>query len=167
MQLTATDRAILRVVQRDAGITLAALAARVGLSPSSAQRSLQKLREAGVILRDVAVVDPKRIGAKITLLVELEVERDRPDLLASLHDWVATSDEIQQAWSVTGSGDYLLVVIVDSIEEFDAFSEDMMVRNQNIRKFTTSVTLRTLKRTLEIPVSRSSSGCRPPVRFPS
>ena len=152
MQLTETDRAILRVMQRDAGITLTDLADRVGLSPSSAQRKLQRLREGHVILRDVSILDPKKIGSGVTLLVELEVERDRPEMLVSLHEWISKTTEIQQAWCLTGVSDYTLVVVVRDIDEFDFISEKMMRENQNIRKFKTSVVLRFLKRTLEIPL---------------
>ena len=71
MELTEVDRAILRVVQQDAGLTIIKLAERVGVSSSVAQRRLQRLRDEKVILRDVSVVDPRLVGAAVTLLVEL------------------------------------------------------------------------------------------------
>lgn len=152
MLLTEADRAILRAVQQDAGVTITELAAQVNLSPSAAQRRLQRLREAKVILRDVALVDPKRVGGGVSLLVELELERERPELLPSLHQWIGKMTEVQQAWRLTGRGDYTLVIVTDSIERFDEFTTRMMAENANIRKFTTSVVLTHIKTGLMIPV---------------
>lgn len=152
MELTKNDAKILAFLQNDAGITMAELAERVGLSTSSVQRRVQRLREAKVIIRDVSIIDPKKISPSITLLVELELEleKDRPELLSSLHLWIARTAEVQQAWCLTGRGDYTLVMVVGTIEHFDGLAERMMVENPNVRKFTTSVALRTLKRTLEL-----------------
>lgn len=150
MALGKADRSILIEMQRDATLTLAELARRVGLSPSSTQRRLQRLRDDKVILRDISVIDAKKTGPSVAMLVELELERDRPELLLPLQRWIAETAEIQQAWCVTGRGDYTLVVVAASIEHFDAFADRMMERNPNIRKFTTSVVLKTLKQTLSV-----------------
>jgi Lrp/AsnC family leucine-responsive transcriptional regulator len=152
VELTEADAAILRIVQQDARTTIENIAHRVGLSVSSTQRRLQRLREEKVITGEVAVVDPKRIGSHVAMLVELELERDRPELLPALHQWLAKAPEVQQAWSITGRGDYTLVVLSSSIEAFDALMERMLGDNRNIRKFTTSVVLKTLKRSLAVPI---------------
>lgn len=152
MELSKTDRDVLRLVQRNADITIAELAEQVGVSPSAAQRKLQRLKETRVIQRTVALVDAKRVGGTVTLLVELELERDRPELLPGLHDWISRTPEVQQAWCLTGRGDYTLVVVAGSVEHFDELASEMMTSNPNIRKFTTSVVLKHIKRSLEIPV---------------
>jgi len=139
-------------MQCDSQQKIGELADRVSLSTSSTQRRLQRLRQSGVISGDVSIVDPKKVGRNVTLLVELELERDRPELLSPLHKWIGSTPEVQQAWCLTGRGDYTLVVTTGSIEDFDALSEQMMQRNANIRKFTTSVVLKTLKRSLALPI---------------
>lgn len=70
----------------------------------------------------------------------------------TLHRWIASTPEVQQAWCLTGRGDYTLVVVTASIEHFDTLADEMMGVNANIRKFTTSVVLKNLKRSLAIPV---------------
>jgi Lrp/AsnC family leucine-responsive transcriptional regulator len=89
----------------------------------------------------------------LTLLVELELDHDRPEHLPGLHSWIARTGEVQSAWQVTGRGDYVLVVVAASIESFDEFMTEMMAANRNVRKFTTSVALKTLKRSLVVPIS--------------
>ncbi len=152
MSLSKADREILRLMQQDATITLSALAERAGLSPSAAQRRLQKLREDKVILRDVSIVDPKKVGAAVAMLVEVELERDRPELLPPFLRWVSETPEVQEAWGTSGRGDYTLVILAQSVDHFDRLADGMMERNPNIRKFTTSVVLKTLKRGLVVPV---------------
>jgi Lrp/AsnC family transcriptional regulator, leucine-responsive regulatory protein len=150
--LTPADRMLLNLLQRDATMTIDALARAANLSPSSAQRRVQRLRDEKVIIGTTAIVDPHSVGRTITLLVELELERDRPELLPALQSWIAKTDAVQQAWYVTGHGDLLLVVTAKSIEDFDALMERLMTENRNVRKFTTSVALKTLKRGLAVPV---------------
>jgi Lrp/AsnC family transcriptional regulator, leucine-responsive regulatory protein len=152
-KITATDREILRIVQEDARATVEEIAAKTGLSTSSAQRRLQRLREEKVILGEVSIIDPKKLGLGVTLLVELELERDRPELMVNLHHWITKTPEVQEAWCITGRGDYTLVVVCGSIEEFDGLAERLMNENPNIRKFTTNVVLKTLKRGLALPLT--------------
>jgi Lrp/AsnC family leucine-responsive transcriptional regulator len=73
--------------------------------------------------------------------------------LPAFHQWIAKVPEVQQAWYVTGRGDYTLVVVCSSIEAFDALMERLVSDNRNIRKFTTSVVLKTVKRSLAVPVA--------------
>jgi Lrp/AsnC family transcriptional regulator, leucine-responsive regulatory protein len=152
ISLTSHDRKILAQLQKDAAITIEKLARLVGLSASATQRRLQTLRDAKVITGECAVVDPKAVGMNLTLIVELEVEHDRPERLAGLHKWLATQPEIQNAWHITGRGDYVISLMVSSIEDFDAFMAKLTASNPNVRKYTSSVALKTLRRSLSVPV---------------
>jgi Lrp/AsnC family leucine-responsive transcriptional regulator len=155
-QLTAPDLTLIRLLQTDATLTIEALARAANLSASAAHRRVQRLRDQKVILGDVAIVDPRKVGRALTLLVELELERDRPELLPALKTWIAETPAVQQAWYVTGRGDLVLVITATSIEDFDALMEQLMEQNRNVRKFTTSVALKTLKRGLVVPVGRTA-----------
>jgi Lrp/AsnC family leucine-responsive transcriptional regulator len=140
-------------LQRDARVTIETLAQEAGLSASTAQRRLQRLREVGVITGEVVLVEHKAAGMPLTLLVELELDHDRPEHLPGLHSWIARTGEVQSAWQVTGRGDYVLIVLAASIESFDVFMTELMSANRNVRKFTTSVALKTLKRSLVVPIA--------------
>jgi Lrp/AsnC family leucine-responsive transcriptional regulator len=152
--LSSVDLSILSAVQENAARTTESLAADAMTSVSTAQRRLQRLRETGVIEREVAVLNPKALGVPLTLIVELEVERDRPELLPALHSWLSGAAEVQSGWQVTGRGDYLLVVLAASVESFDEFMAELMAANRNVRKFSTSLALKTLKRTMSVPLFR-------------
>jgi Lrp/AsnC family transcriptional regulator, leucine-responsive regulatory protein len=146
------DLAILRLLQRNARLTAEQLGQELGISTSNAQRRLQHMRDSGVIAADVIIIEPKSVGVRLLMVVELELERDRPELLPALHAWIAKTEQLQQAWHITGRGDYMIIVLTKSIEEFDALMERLLDENRNIRKFTTSVALKTLKRGLTVPL---------------
>lgn len=110
------------------------------------QHRLQRLRAEKVIRAEVAIVDPKAVGQGMAMLVELGLERDQPESLPALHAWIARTDQIQEAWYVSGRGDATLVVTATDIEAFDTVMVGLMEANRTVRKFTTSGVLRALKR---------------------
>lgn len=149
------DRKLLTALQEDASLTSERLAERVGLSASAAHRRVRRLETTGIIERRIAVVDPAKVGRGASFIVGIEVERERPDLVHKLRDWIRASPEVQQAHYVTGSADYVLLVTARDIIEFDALMSEMMAANPNVRRFTTNVVMSTIKRGLLVPVEGS------------
>ncbi|MBW3568416.1 MAG: Lrp/AsnC family transcriptional regulator [Proteobacteria bacterium] len=152
MELDRFDRRLLNLVQQDAAQTTEHLAAQVGLSASAVQRRLRRLREEGVIIRDVAIVDAKKIAATTFFVASLQVERERPELLAQFRTWIAAQEQVQQAFYVTGDADFVLVVTATDTESYDAFMSRLVQENPNVKRFNTNVVLGTVKRELAIPV---------------
>lgn len=152
MKLDRFDRQLLNLVQEDAGQTSEQLAQQVALSPSAVQRRLRKLKDAGVIVRHTAILEPRKVGRPTFFIVSLEIERDRPELLAQLRAWLAAQEHVQQAFYVTGEADFILVVTAPDTETYDALMAHLAVENPNVRKFTTNVALGVVKRGLTIPV---------------
>jgi Lrp/AsnC family transcriptional regulator, leucine-responsive regulatory protein len=147
------DRSLLQLLQRDARQTIEALASKTNLSTSAVQRRLQRLRDDKIIVAEVVVVASRAFGQMLTFIVELELERDRPELMPTLLKWMNGEEAIQQSWYVTGRGDYMLVVLTPDVEAFDVLMDKLMDQNRNVRKFTTSLALRTVKQSLRIPIS--------------
>lgn len=158
MELDRFDRQLLNLVQEDAGQTAERLAEQIGLSPSAIQRRLKRLREEGVIAREIAVVDSKSVGSPTSFVVSLQVERERPELLAQLRQWLAAQPHIQQVFYVTGEADFILVVTAADTETYDALMSQMMTANPNVKRFTTNVALSVVKRGLTIPVPLDGPG---------
>lgn len=152
MKLDRFDRQLLNLVQEDAGQTAERLAERVALSPSAIQRRLRRMRDRGVIVRDVAIVDPAFAGRPTSFIVSLHVERERPELLAQLRRWIAEQAHVQQAFYVTGETDFVLVVTAPDTEAFDALMGRLVAENPNVIRFTTNVALSLVKRGLALPV---------------
>lgn len=148
--LDIADRSLLRLLQHDARQTMETLSAQTGLSTSAVQRRIQRLRDDKIIQAEVAIVAQRALGQILTFIVELELERDRPELMPMLLKWINGHEAIQQCWYVTGRGDYMMVVPAPNVETFDALMEKLMDQNRNVRKFTTSLALRTVKQSLRV-----------------
>lgn len=151
-ELDKFDRRILATVQRDARCSAEMIGADIGLSASAVQRRMARLREDGVIMAEVALIDPRAVDRRLTVITDLEVERERPELLASLRQWIAAEPAIQQAWYVTGDDDYVLVVTARDVDDYDALMRRLVAANANVKRFRTRVALDTLKRGLAVPV---------------
>lgn len=147
------DRKLLTLVQRDAGQTADALAEQVGLSASAVLRRLKRLRETGVILGEIAVVDPLKTGKPNFFLAALEIERERPELIARLRQWMAAEEQIQQVYYVTGTADFMLVIVAPDVGAYDVLMSRLMADNPNVRRFTTNVVLGVGKRGLFVPIA--------------
>jgi DNA-binding Lrp family transcriptional regulator len=159
-KLDTFDRRILAIVQRDARRSAEMIGADIGLSASAVQRRMARMREDGVIVAEVALIDPSSVDRRLTVIADLEVERERPELLASLRQWIAAEPAIQQAWYVTGDSDYVLVVTVHDVGDYDALMQRLVAANANVKRFGTRVVLGTLKRSLALPVDATHRGRR-------
>jgi Lrp/AsnC family leucine-responsive transcriptional regulator len=152
MDLDPFDRQLLNLVQEDAAQTAERLAEQVALSPSAIQRRLRRLRELGVIERETAVVDPRKVGRPTFFIASVQIERERPELLTQLRAWLAAHEQVQQAFYVTGEADFVLIVTATDTESYDALMARLIAENPNVRRFTTSVALGVVKRGLTVPV---------------
>jgi DNA-binding Lrp family transcriptional regulator len=158
MELDRFDRQLLNLIQADVGQTAEQLAEQVGLSPSAIQRRLRRMREQGLIVRDIALVDPARIGPTTLFIVSVQVERERPELLARFREWLAAQETVQQAFYVTGESDFILVVTAPDTEAYDAMMTRLVSENPNVKRFTTNVVLSPIKRGQMIPIPLSAEG---------
>jgi DNA-binding Lrp family transcriptional regulator len=150
--LDAFDREILRRVQLDARATGEDIGATIGLSAAAVQRRLKRLRDLGVIVADVAVVDPLAVGQAMTFIVGVELERERADMLDAFRRAARADPNVQQCYYVTGAADFMLVVIARDMDDFEAFTRRLLFDNPNIRRFTTNVVMARDKVGLGIPV---------------
>jgi Lrp/AsnC family transcriptional regulator len=119
--LDATDRKILRLLQQDAALPLAEIAAAVGLTTSPCWKRIKRLEEAGVIRGRVAIVDPAKVGLPLTAFVEIETGDHSPEWLSRFADAIARMPEVLDCWRMAGDVDYLLRVVVPDMAAYDAF----------------------------------------------
>lgn len=149
------DLALLHLLQQDNSLPLRTLAEQVHLSSASVQRRIQRLQSAGVIQANVAVVDPEKVGQVITLMVEVHAERTQSADL-ELMKQTFSGPEIQQCYYVTGDADFMLVLTVASMSEFQALTQRLFHDNPNVKWFRTIVVLERVKSTLQVPIEQAS-----------
>lgn len=147
------DLAILDILQTDNTTPQRAIAQAVNLSAPAVQRRIQRLKDSGVIRANVAVLDPVRVGKPLTIVLEVHLENERPDRTAPLRARIAAEAAVQQCYAVTGEADYLLVVNVASMEDYEALTQRLFEGDDNIKRFRTSVALASLKTGLRVPLN--------------
>lgn len=151
-ELDRFDRQLLALVQQDAAQTAEQLAAQVSLSPSAIQRRLKRLREQGVIVRQMAVLDAAQLGRPTTFIAGLQVDSERPEPMDRLRAWLASEPAVQQAFYVTGEADFVLIVTAADAAAYEALMSRLLADNANVRRYTTQVAMGVLKRGLALPV---------------
>ncbi len=150
MDIDGLDRKILVHLQRNNRMANVELADRVGLSPPACLKRVKRLREFGVITADVSLLNPKLAGSQMCMIVSIEMERDRGDIYQQFRRSINAAKEVTQCYQVTGEYDFVLIVTVAGIEEFEAFVERVLHADLNIRKFRTAISIRQVKFTTEI-----------------
>lgn len=142
----------MRALQQNARLSAEDLGEIAGISRSSAQRRLQNLRQAGVIDKEIAVVNRKHTDTAMTFIVEVELERERIDLLDDFRRSMHKLEEVQQCYYVTGSTDFVLIVLTQDMTSYEAFSRRIFTENPNIRRFHTNVVVDQVKIGLSVPL---------------
>ena len=139
-------------IQKDASRTTDELAKLVGSSPSSVQRRLARFKRDGIVTADISIVDVAVLGQSLSFVVGLVIDRKRSDLYAAFRDWVSSTDEVQQAYNVTGEIDFILVVTAPTMDAYDALMDRLIKENPNVKRYVTSAILQTYKRSLFTPI---------------
>ena len=150
--LDAIDRKILALLQQDNQITNQDLAAKVGISPPPCHRRVKRLREEGIIERDVSLVDPVKVGRSMIVFASITLERQREDLLENFERKMTRCPEVMQCYFVSGDADYLVVVSVADMDHYNEFARRVFANEPNIRMFRSSFCLSRVKYDTKIPV---------------
>lgn len=152
-KLDAFDVKLLKIVQYDNRLTAEALSERVGLSPSACQRRLRRLREEGVIEADISVISPETVGRQLTMIVEVTLERERPDIMDEFKRSMIATPEVMQCYYVTGDIDFILILTARDMRHYEQFTKQFFFDNPNIRRFHTLVVMDRVKTGLYVPIA--------------
>jgi Lrp/AsnC family leucine-responsive transcriptional regulator len=139
------DRKILNILQKDNQITNLALSEKIGISAPPCFRRVKRLREKGFIVKDVALVDPFKVGRPLIVFVNVTLEKQREDLLAHFERKMSEQLEIMQCYFVSGDTDYLLIVHVADMNHYNDFARRVFANEANIKKFRSSFCLNRTK----------------------
>ena len=146
------DLKLLDLIQVNSRLTADQLSEHVCLSSSACQRRLKRLRKDGVIESEVAIISPAKVGRRLTMIVEVTLERERPDIIDKFKKLMINTPEVQQCYYVTGSVDLIVILTVQDIEDYDHFSKRFFFEDSNIRRFNTLVVTDRIKTGFYVPV---------------
>ncbi|MBP2230108.1 Lrp/AsnC family leucine-responsive transcriptional regulator [Azospirillum agricola] len=146
------DRRILALLQSNSRISNIELAEAVAVSPPTCLRRVRRLRDAGIITGEVALLDPARIGNHTQLIVNVELKGDDRALMDDFEKAVRAEDCVQQCYVVTGSTDYVLVLCVGSMGHFEAFARRVLYASPLVRRFVTLTVISRVKYDTRVPL---------------
>ncbi|MGB3279840.1 MAG: Lrp/AsnC family transcriptional regulator [Pseudorhodobacter sp.] len=144
------DLEILKLMQSNARLTAEALGYEVALSPPAIQKRLKRLRETGVIEGEIAVLSPAKLGREMTVIVGVMLERESRRHLDDFKRSMRDAPQVQQCYYATGEADFILIVVVHDIKEYEEFTQRYFFDESNVSKFTSSIVMDRVKVSLDI-----------------
>jgi Lrp/AsnC family transcriptional regulator len=145
------DIKILNILQHDCTRSVADIGKDVGLSTTPCWRRIQKLEEAGVVQRRVAVLDPARVNAGVTVFIQIKTDQHNLAWLERFRGAVQDLPEVVEAYRMSGDVDYMLRVVVPDIAAYDVFYKRLISRLE-IAKVSSSFAMEQMKYTTALPL---------------
>ena len=152
-KIDAFDLKILQIIQENNKITSEVLAKEVGLSSSACQRRINSMRKAGIIQKDVSIIDRNFIGRKITIVVQVLSDKEGIEYDDEFKKTMLKAPEVMQCYYVTGDYDYVLIATFKDMEEYEIFTKKYFLNNSNIKRFSSMVVMNRVKENLSIPLN--------------
>jgi DNA-binding Lrp family transcriptional regulator len=151
------DLQLLEALQRDASESNQSLAARFGLSTATCLRRVRRLREAGWIAREVALLDPQRAGALLTAVIEISLDRQDAAALEAFETRVVADDSVQQCYRVSPGPDFVLIATVRDMPGYQALAQRLFTTDANVRNVKAFFSVKRAKFDTRVPLLSSSA----------
>jgi Lrp/AsnC family transcriptional regulator, leucine-responsive regulatory protein len=146
VQLDDFDHKILTELERNGVLTAAALAERIGLSPSACHRRVKAMEAVGVIEGYAAILSEKALGRSATVFVAVTLENQRSETMASFERAVAKCREVQDCHLMTGESDYLLRITISEDDSYERVHRETLSKLPGVRRLVSNFTIRTVFR---------------------
>ena len=152
MQLDSTGWKILGLLQGDARMSNVELAKAVGLSPSPCLNRVRALEEAGYISRYVTLLDALRVGLKVSVFIQVTLERQIESALERFENAIRTRPEVMECYLMTGDADYLIRVVVADIQVLEEFILKFLTKLPGVGNIKSSFALKQVKYQTALPL---------------
>ncbi|RYY35059.1 MAG: Lrp/AsnC family transcriptional regulator [Sphingobacteriaceae bacterium] len=155
-QLDVLDYKIMDVLQRDNMTSQRDIGHAIGLSAPAVQRRIMRLREIGAIRGDVAILNPEFLGSPITIVVQVEMETDKVELINETKKKFKNTPQVQQCYYVTGETDFTLIILVFTMKEYETLTHQLFFNNPGIKRFKSCICMDIVKSGLSLPIPAES-----------
>lgn len=146
------DRKILRVLQESADYSMAELGDKVGLSHTPCWRRVKRLEAEGIIRGRVTLLNPQKLNLAVTVHCHVTLQKHDEDSLNSFESEVQNVQEIVECYLTSGDKDYVLRVVVDSVEHYEQLLKRTLIHLPNVASVNSTFTLKQVKYTTELPL---------------
>ena len=157
ISLDETDKQLLAQLQSDASVSNQVLAERVHTSPPTCLRRVKRLHDAGLIERQIAILNPEKLSAAIgfglTAIVEITLDRQDAQALEQFEKRVANDDAVQQCYRVSPGPDFVLVVHATNMPAYQALTQRLFTSDANVRNVKAFFSVKRSKFGAELPLA--------------
>lgn len=150
-KLDEIDRAILRIVQKDATLSVDDIGALVHLSRNACWRRIKAMEQAGIITGRVALVEPAKVGASLAAMVLIRTNAHDANWMTRFQTIVRTMPEVVGAYRMTGDLDYVLRVRIADVPAYDAFYK-RLTSQISVSDISASFVMEEIKETTAVPL---------------
>lgn len=157
-RLDAFDYRILEILQSNNLATHREIAEAIHLSTPAVARRIRRLRSEGVIWKDVSILRPERVGNPLTIIADIEVENEAIERLDALKQRFSACPQVQQCYYVTGETDFVLIISVSDMAEYETLTRTLFFDGGNVKHFRTAVAMARVKVGLGIPLQSLDDG---------
>jgi Lrp/AsnC family transcriptional regulator, leucine-responsive regulatory protein len=152
MELDQFDRRILALLQVNNRMPQREISEAVNLSSSAVNRRIAAMEAAGVIMSHTALINPAAVNRPTTVIVQVTLETERLDLLDAARQRFVSHPSVQQVYYVTGEADFVLIVNVADMHEYEQLTRALFFSGGNVKKFQTQVVMGVAKASLSVQV---------------
>lgn len=152
IEMSETDRRILRALQENGRMTVQAIAERVGLSASPCLRRIRQLEDSGVISAYSAVVDQARVGLPVSVFISIKLERQRATELDRFAKAISAWPEVMECYLMTGQHDFLVRVVCADLSTYETFLRDRLTQIEGVKSIESSFALGQVKYSRVLPL---------------
>lgn len=147
------DKIILEFLQENNLMSQRDIGEKIGLSAAAVQRRIKKMREKGIIKSDISVIDRDSLTSIVTLMVEIFLESEKIEFIDESRKSFVSCSAVQQCYYVTGEFDFILIIAVTSMSEYEKLTRELFFSNKNIKRFRTVVVMGAEKVGLVLPIN--------------
>jgi Lrp/AsnC family leucine-responsive transcriptional regulator len=158
LNLDKTDLKILRILQENARITNLQLSGEIGLSPAPTLERVKKLENSKLIKGYYTLLDQERLGIGITAIIQITLTHQVGNAIDDFKEGIAAIPEIMECYQVTGNADYVLIVMLKDIRDFEHLISSKLSRMEQIGQMQTMIVLSKPKDSRLLPISYGMEG---------
>ncbi len=147
-----TDVGILRLLQSDASLTTGAIAERLNLSQSPCWRRINRIEQAGLIRKRVALLDRRALGMEVVIFATVNLTANGRQDLARFERAVSGHPEVMECYTMAGIWDYLLKIVTRDIAHYEDFVRNTLLATPFISELHSHIAVTEIKNSTELPL---------------
>ncbi|MEE9380487.1 MAG: Lrp/AsnC family transcriptional regulator [Hyphomonadaceae bacterium] len=151
-EIDSIDAKILDLIQNDAGLSVAEIADKVGLSSSPCWRRIKRMEEAGIIKKRVTLLDRAHLGLNFEVVANVKLALPSRENLETFEASVQSWPEVAECMTVTGAVDYIIRVVTTDMHAYDQFLRDKLLGSGLVADVQSRIIMNVSKRTTALPL---------------